>query len=246
MRIASVDDRPDPLTIGPVSFLFYDVRIANGGPNTGTSAIAIIDPIPAPSAGGGNCGIGPPTICSFSNVPAGGTSEVRTAVFLPTAAGTLRGTVRAVAFGCDTNSGNDTVNVTTSASFLRAPEGDEVRLRLRSELTVESNRGGRGTLLLNDTAPVPTESGAIHIVNVMGRAGGNHLEARLSGGELAPGRWWFDFADTPEFVAGSIRVDSGPVISVGDRAVGFTVGKESGVIRFGFELRAPATRNRNP
>jgi PKD domain len=70
-----------------------------------------------------------------------------------------------------------------------------------------------------------------------GRSGENVIEARLLSEAAEEGRWRFDFRGSPGFVPGSLRVDSGDVLSLDRESVVFRVtGKPGPPIRFRFRL----------
>jgi len=69
------------------------------------------------------------------------------------------------------------------------------------------------------------------------RPGENVVEGRLLSEAGEPGQWRFDFRGTSRFVPGSLRVDSGDVLTLDGQSVVFRVtGKPGPAIRFRFRL----------
>ena len=63
------------------------------------------------------------------------------------------------------------------------------------------------------------------------------IEARLLSAAAEEGRWRFDFRGSPGFVPGSLRVDSGDVLTLDRESVVFRVtGQPGPPIRFRFRL----------
>lgn len=56
------------------------------------------------------------------------------------------------------------------------------------------------------------------------------------------GRWRFDFAGTPRFVPGSIRVESGQVLTLQASAVEFRVDESHQVVSFTADLEDEGRR----
>jgi PKD domain len=119
----------------------------------------------------------------------------------------------------------------------RRASGGRVEVAFTSELELPA--GASAAISINDsetvtlTAPSPREQ------RVPAHGGENVVSGRvLAGGEGAsPGRWRFDFRNAPNFVPGSLQVDSGQVLTLDRYGVVFqlTSDPRSGV-RFRFRL----------
>jgi hypothetical protein len=64
----------------------------------------------------------------------------------------------------------------------------------------------------------------------------NRIETRLELPAGSSGFWRFDFGGSPEFVAGSLRVESGQILSQDGASIVFGVGRGSSAPRFTFEV----------
>jgi hypothetical protein len=92
-------------------------------------------------------------------------------------------------------------------------------------------------IALNDSETLTTAGPGPSRHRARGRAGENVVDARLLSESAEEGRWRFDFRDSAGFVPGSLRVDSGDVLSLDRTSVVFRVtGKPGPPIRFRFRL----------
>ena len=118
----------------------------------------------------------------------------------------------------------------------RAP-GNSTEATFTSQLEFPEETGVRAQLSLNDSATVETAPPSPERHRVRARAGENVVDGRLLSEASAPGRWRFDFGTTPNFVPGSIRVDSGQVLAMDSHSVVFRLSGKSGpFVRFRFRL----------
>jgi hypothetical protein len=98
--------------------------------------------------------------------------------------------------------------------------------------------GANGQIALNDAETVAALSPSPQQHRLRGRGGENVVEGRLLSEGSEPGLWKFDFRGAPDFVAGSLRVDSGDVVALdGERVVFRVTGKPGPPIRFRFQLQ---------
>jgi hypothetical protein len=112
----------------------------------------------------------------------------------------------------------------------------DVDVTFTSELDLPA--GASAAISVNDsetvtmTAPSPREQ------RIHARAGENVVVGRLVSEGGAPGRWRFDFRNAANFVPGSLRVDSGQVLTIDRYGVVLRLAGEPGAsIRFRFELQ---------
>jgi hypothetical protein len=118
-------------------------------------------------------------------------------------------------------------------AYLRGPEEGALHTGFSSFLDLHSAEPGvRAQLLVNGEALGPADAAQTQQHRFKAKAGENTVEAYLSGGE-AEGTWRFDFSSAERFAPGSIRVDSGQVVSLDGRSVVFRVGES---IKFGFHI----------
>ena len=125
----------------------------------------------------------------------------------------------------------------------RETSDNEARLRNASVVVTsrpefpDGNEGIRLHVSLNDGASAITTGPAATRQRLRARGGENVLEARLLTEASAPGRWRFDFSGDPAFVAGSIRVDAGQVLTVDGQSVVFRIPEKPGpYVRFRFRI----------
>ncbi len=95
----------------------------------------------------------------------------------------------------------------------------------------------KGQVTINAQQTDPTDNSSPFRHPYSGLSGENTVEALLVSGEAQEGRWRFDFRESANFEPGSIRVDSGQVISIGPQEVVFRVTGTAGLrIRFRYRL----------
>lgn len=237
-----MSDSPDPVRVGFT--LTYTLTVTNNGPATATGGV-LVATLPAsvtlvavfPQAGVTCNGV---VVCDYAPMPSGAARTVQVLV-TPNTVGTVSysGTVNAVQV--DPNLGNNSasVNTTVTLTLREAREtGMDVDLAFTSALGVARAEGhARGQVLVNGSALEGTDSEAPRVHRVRARAGENRIDAFLEPGAAEEGLWRFDFAGARPFVAGSLRVESGQVISLDSYSVVFDLsGAKGAPIRFTFEL----------
>ncbi len=102
---------------------------------------------------------------------------------------------------------------------------------------LELPAGAAASIALNETETMPTMSATPQRHRARARTGENVVEARLLSETSEGGRWRFDFRGASRFVSGTLRVDSGEVLTLDGESVVFRVaGKPGSPIRFRFRL----------
>jgi PKD repeat protein len=102
---------------------------------------------------------------------------------------------------------------------------------------LELSAGTSAQIALNEAETVATVAPVPQRHRARARAGENVVEGRLLSEASEPGQWRFDFRGTPRFVPGSLRVDSGEVLTLDGESIVFRVtGKPGPPIRFRFRL----------
>ena len=102
---------------------------------------------------------------------------------------------------------------------------------------LELAAGTSAQIAVNVAETLATAAPAPQRHRARGRAGENVVEARLLSEAGEPGRWRFDFRGAGRFVPGSLRVDSGEVLTLDSESVVFRVtGKPGPPIRFRFRV----------
>ena len=137
----------------------------------------------------------------------------------------------------DNSPGNNNDSHTTAVSQ-RSPDTIpvEVETAFTSRLDVPPPNGSvRGQVLLNGTQLDQTDNSAPFRHHLKGQKGKNTVHARVVSG-TGEGRWVFNFSGAPNFVPGSLAVESGQVISRGSARIVFRVGPSGAPIRFRYRL----------
>jgi PKD repeat protein len=105
----------------------------------------------------------------------------------------------------------------------------------QSQLELPAGTGAQ--IALNQSETVAAVAPAPQQLRARARAGENVLEARLLAESAEPGTWKFDFRGAPGFARGSLRVDSGEVLTLDGESVVFRVtGTPGAPIRFRFRI----------
>jgi hypothetical protein len=127
----------------------------------------------------------------------------------------------------------------TSITFpLEADSASERRLALQSALSMDSSgKTVRGRIVVNDAFSQETDSVGTHSYDIEGSAGLNRVAAIVDPTVSGTGTWRFDFSGTADLVDGSLRVESGDVLSMDGRSVVFAVGRGRNELRFSLRLR---------
>ena len=102
---------------------------------------------------------------------------------------------------------------------------------------LELPAGTSAQIALNQAETVATVAPTPQRHRARGRSGENVVEGRLLSEAGEPGQWRFDFRGASRFVPGSLRVDSGEVLTLDGHSVVFRMtGKPGPPIRFRFRL----------
>jgi hypothetical protein len=109
-----------------------------------------------------------------------------------------------------------------------------------SSLTSMLSIGGagqlQGAIALNGQYLGTVERSSPHRLPFVGRPGENHIEAWLTGSPMTAAVWQFSFEETPGFVPGSLRVESGDPVLSSDCVLAFRLGSAVTRVRFVFSL----------
>jgi PKD repeat protein len=97
--------------------------------------------------------------------------------------------------------------------------------------------GANGQIAVNQSETLALAAPAPQKLRLRGRSGENLVEGRLLSEASGGGQWRFDFRDAEGFLPGSLRVDSGDVLSLEATSLVFRVtGKPGPPIRFRFRV----------
>ncbi len=156
--------------------------------------------------------------------------------FQATQAGSLTNTVTVLqASPTDPNSSNNTRSVSTLIAFTAGPPA-ELDMAYRSSIDVEPRNGSvRGQIVINGSFQGTDNSGEF-VYTARVKEGLNRVETQVDAPGDASGSWRFDFSASADFVAGSLRVESGQVFSQDGTALVFVVGGGASPPRFTFEV----------
>ena len=128
------------------------------------------------------------------------------------------------------------VETPAAGSTTQSLRASDVTVSVLSAL--EFPQGGdpvRAQLSVNDSATVTTT--ATQQLRLRARIGDNVLEGRLLSAAGGTGRWRLDFTGTPDFVAGSLRVDNGELLARDAHTVVFRMsGKTGPFVRVRFSI----------
>jgi uncharacterized repeat protein (TIGR01451 family) len=185
--------------------------------------------------------VAPSVTCNSSTVGASSSFTITITVTAPAAPASLVNNVSVSSSSPpDPNGGNNSSSWPTSVP-LRVPPAAQSQLATSLTSTLEAPPpDGRikGQVSINGQKTDNTDNSAPFRHPYSGPAGENVVEAYVVAGQTDEGRWRFDFREAAHFVRGSIRVDSGQVISVGPQEVVFRVTGTNGPrIRFRYRLR---------
>jgi uncharacterized repeat protein (TIGR01451 family) len=136
----------------------------------------------------------------------------------------------------DPNSGNNSDSATTRIALTDGP-ASERDMTYRSSIAVEPRSGQvRGQIVVNGRSYQATDNSGDFLYAARVSDGPNRIETRLDVPAGASGMWRFDFGGSQDFVSGSLRVESGQVLSQDGASVVFKVGREAPSPRFTFEV----------
>jgi hypothetical protein len=117
----------------------------------------------------------------------------------------------------------------------RRGAGNRVDLTFTSELELPA--GTSAQVSLNDSVSIGAIAPSPQQHRLRAVSGENVVTARLLAEASGEGRWRFDFSGAANFVAGSLQVDSGDVLTLDGHSVAFRLtGKSAIPIRFRFRL----------
>lgn len=240
-------DAPDP--VAPGAELTYTVTVSNG--KTGASNVTLDGELDGKTLfsffkikdAEVNCSqAGRNRVkCARAKMPADKSFEVDIVVKVDpdaTVKDVLTSAVSVSASEIDTDPSDNDDKAETSVFVLFSREA-----ALESHFTSLLDAGSgteaaAGNVLLNGAQLDGTTGGAPFRHNVKGRGGENTIEAYTFSPIQGDGVWEFRFSDSPHFVAGSIRVSSGRLVSLDGLSVVFALNRTPGErIKFSYELR---------
>jgi hypothetical protein len=128
-------------------------------------------------------------------------------------------------------SNNSASEGTTVVSSLKVPTDSAAPAVFVSTLDTPSP-DLMGRVILNDTLVQETRNRAPYTHHATTNDGQVRVEASADMEAADDGYWTFDFASSADFSPGSIRVESGRLVSLSDRKVVFSVSHGSEPIRF--------------
>ena len=240
MRLDSITDSPDPVVSGGV--VVYTIRVTNLGPNTAPSVlITVTMPSSDRMLGGANCtGGGGFGQCSIGSLGAGQSATVRPSLQLN---GVGSHSINAAVGGgtTDPNTGNNQASQSTQVTSTQRTTDDGGRvLDLLSTLDVRPLDGRiRARITVNDAASEETSNTGIRPHAFRAQPGENRVAAQVQIGESDSGTWRLDFSTTRNFVPGSLRAQSGRVVSQDANSITFALDGETNDLRFTLELSEP-------
>jgi uncharacterized repeat protein (TIGR01451 family) len=136
----------------------------------------------------------------------------------------------------DPNSGNNSDSVMTRLALTDGPSSDP-DMSYRSSIVVEPRTGQvRGQIVVNGGSFQATDNSGDFAYATRVMEGLNRIETRLDIPAGASGMWRFDFSGSKDFVAGSLRVESGQVLSQDGASLVFAVRSGTSAPRFTFEV----------
>ena len=218
----------------------FGVNVTNAGPLDAVNALLDFScnaPITGVPAGFSSCsGVGTLSVTCGPNTLSPGSVPLNFDV-TANAAGPLS---CSASVSSDTDDNNTTNN--DDSAMVTVPQRSpdtipvEVETAFTSRLDVPPPNGSvRGQVLLNGTQLDQTDNSAPFRHHLKGQKGKNTVDARVVSG-TGEGRWVFNFSGAPNFVPGSLAVESGQVIARGSERVVFRVGPSGAPIRFRYRL----------
>jgi uncharacterized repeat protein (TIGR01451 family) len=222
--------------------LNYSITVANLGPSNALG-VRVIDSWTAGLANFVGSTI-PCTVqsanrvrCDIGSLPAGGNVSIRITL-TPLQRRTTLSNTASVALNspADPNPSNNSQTVNTPIALTAGPSA-ELDMTYRSSIVVEPRNGGaRGQIVVNGGSFQATDDAGEYVYQARVREGVNRIETRLDVPAGSSGTWRFDFGASPEFVSGSLRVESGRVVSQDGASIVFALGREAPPPRFTFEV----------
>lgn len=226
---------PAPPTNTP--FLIFTMTATNIGTAQANNVLIFSTSLPSGATLSGltNCSAGNPIICNCGNVPAGNpcVGQIR---YIPSGSGSYSVSAT-VSASNDSNGGNNNASATAIVPLRQSP----LVLELRTSLIAPPTDGRvRGQLIVNDSSFIEVDNGGPRTIHTDGRPGRNRFRGSLTSDRS--GRWRFDFAGTARFVPGSIRVESGQVLTLEASAVEFRVDESNQAVSFTADLEDEGRR----
>jgi uncharacterized repeat protein (TIGR01451 family) len=136
----------------------------------------------------------------------------------------------------DPNGGNNSDSVMTRIALTDGP-ASERDMTYRSSMAVEPRSGQvRGQIVVNGGSFQATDNSGDFAYAARVTDGLNRIETRLDIPSGVTGTWRFDFGGSQDFVAGSLRVESGRVHSQDGASITFAIRHGAPPPRFVFEV----------
>jgi uncharacterized repeat protein (TIGR01451 family) len=237
---------PDPVAFYFEEVLTYTILVENLGPEPATG-VQVVDDYPAglvvlDSGGCFTSGLNQLT-CSLGDIPEGGFRDVVIRVGLdfesqPSLGNSVENNVTVSGNEADPNPGNNTYTAITGVDY-----GEYASSRLSKDVSFTSamevtgsQRRVSGHIVLNGARAGTASSRSPQRYHLKGAGGRNVIEAYSTAGWEGEAFWRFDFQGSERFIAGSIRVELGQVVSRDGHAVVFRLSKPGERIKFAFRL----------
>jgi Domain of unknown function DUF11 len=139
----------------------------------------------------------------------------------------------------DPNSSNNSATAATRISPLKDGPPEETDVSYKSSIAVEPRDGSvRAQILVNGSSFQATDNSGEFSYTARVHDGVNRIETRILLPDRSSGSWRFDFGATADLVAGSVRVESGRVLSQDGLSIVFALGRGAPPPRFTFEVGA--------
>jgi uncharacterized repeat protein (TIGR01451 family) len=232
-----------PRAIG--SAFTYSIVVHNNGPATATSVI-VQDNYPSSvlaQSTSAECNFQPGNSirCVIPSLGAG-VSKTLVLRVVPTTNGTLTNTATVISLPADPVPSNNATTINSSVPGLRASRDEESTIHLQYRTTLDlSPRTERvhGHIVVNGAVSFELDGSGVQEHQFEARRGVNRFEASIDRDAKVHGSWRFEFGASADLVRGSLRVESGAVLSIGSDSVVFAVGDGQPAIRFSLECANP-------
>jgi hypothetical protein len=151
-----------------------------------------------------------------------GSSQSKRIFFRPTATGSFNNRVTAISLN-DPDLSNNIVDATIRVTANLREGSSELEMSYRTALELEPPTAAGGQIVWNGSSAQDTAGSGefVHIVRAI--EGENRITAHWAGSGTARGSWRFDFSSASQFVPGSIRVESGQVLSQDGSSIVFVL-----------------------
>lgn len=214
---------PNPVVVNQV--LTYTITVRNNGPGTANS-VQLTDIHPSSLRFlGSDLGCAPSSStqvsCNLGSMQSGA-SQTKRIRFAPTATGSI--TNRATVFSLnDPDTSNNIASVTTRVNSNLTEGSGELELSYWTALKLEPSAGSAGQIVWNGSHAQDTAGSGEFVYVVKALEGENRIAAQWTSPGTANGSWRFDFSASSQFVSGSIRVESGQVLSQDGSSIVFAL-----------------------